>query len=133
MVAAHAGLVDGLRQAGVLTNPRVEHAMRTVPRHVFVPNVSWQDAYRDQAVITKRGTDGTPVSSASQPTIVAAMLEQLDVVPGLRVLEIGAGSGYNAALLSCMVGDVARSRPSISTPKSPNRPSTTCRSPDSLR
>lgn len=105
VMAARARLVDGLRQAGVLTNPRVEHAMRTVPRHLFVPNVSWQDAYRDQAVITKRDADGTPVSSASQPTIVAAMLEQLDVAPGLRVLEIGAGSGYNAALLSRMVGD----------------------------
>src|SRR5262249_4990685 len=48
--------------------------------------------------------NGVPVSSASQPAIVALMLEQLQLAPGLRVLEIGAGTGYNAALLAELVG-----------------------------
>ncbi len=55
-------------------------------------------------MVTKRGTDGTSLSSASQPSIVAMMLEQLEVEPGHRVLEIGAGTGYNAALLRELVG-----------------------------
>jgi protein-L-isoaspartate(D-aspartate) O-methyltransferase len=52
--------------------------------------------------------DGRAVSSASQPSIVAVMLEQLDVVPGQRVPEIGAGTGYNAALLAHLVGPSGR-------------------------
>src|SRR5262245_11528671 len=52
--------------------------------------------------------DGEVVSSSSQPAIMAIMLEQLDVWPGQRVLEIGAGTGYNAALLAHLVGDTGR-------------------------
>jgi protein-L-isoaspartate(D-aspartate) O-methyltransferase len=56
------------------------------------------------AIVTKR-VDGVSVSSASAPEVVALMLEQLDVRPGHRVLEIGAGTGYNAALLAHLVGE----------------------------
>ena len=52
--------------------------------------------------------DGMPASSASQPSLVAQMLELLDLTPGLRVLEIGAGTGYNAALMAEIVGDQHR-------------------------
>ncbi|MGH3854548.1 MAG: methyltransferase domain-containing protein [Pseudonocardiaceae bacterium] len=55
-------------------------------------------------VVTKRAEDGTAVSSASSPNLVAEMLEALDVAPGHRVLEIGAATGINAALLAELVG-----------------------------
>jgi protein-L-isoaspartate(D-aspartate) O-methyltransferase len=75
-----------------------------VPREVFVPGLPLEEVYRpSDAIITKR-VDGVTVSSASAPEVVALMLEQLDVRPGDRVLEIGAGTGYNAALLAYLVG-----------------------------
>ena len=61
--------------------------------------------YSDEALITRRDAKGDPTSSASQPAVVAMMLEALDLKPGLRVLEIGAGTGYNAALMAEVVGD----------------------------
>ncbi len=78
--------------------------MRTVPRHLFVPAAPVQEAYDDQAVITKSDADGAALSCASVPSIVAMMLDQLDIHPGDRILEIGAGTGYNAALLADLTG-----------------------------
>ncbi|WCN07368.1 methyltransferase, FxLD system [Streptomyces sp. M92] len=98
-------LVDGLRAQGYARTPAVEHALRTVPRHVFVPGASLEDAYADAPVNIKYDTDGTSISCASQPGVVALMLDQLDVRPGERILEIGAGTGYNAALLAHLTGE----------------------------
>jgi protein-L-isoaspartate(D-aspartate) O-methyltransferase len=100
-------LVDLLLSTGAITSPSVEAAFRAVPRHLFVPHVALDAAYRNQAIPTKL-LDGRAISSASQPSIVAVMLEQLDVPPGQRVLEIGAGTGYNAALLRHLVGPTGR-------------------------
>ncbi len=61
--------------------------------------------YADQALITRHDAGGVPTSSTSQPSLVAAMLQTLELGPGTRVLEVGAGTGYNAALLSELVGD----------------------------
>ncbi|MFG3339563.1 methyltransferase, FxLD system [Glycomyces sp. NPDC048151] len=97
-------LVGSLRSRGVIRTGAVETAMLAVPRHRFVPEAPLRIAYADDVYVTKRNSDGEPVSSASQPAIVAEMLEQLDVQPGHRVLEIGAGTGYNAALLDVLVG-----------------------------
>jgi protein-L-isoaspartate(D-aspartate) O-methyltransferase len=58
--------------------------------------------------VTKRDETGQPISSSSQPAIMAIMLDQLDLAPGHRVLEIGAGTGYNAALISHIVGPSGR-------------------------
>ncbi|GAB3520611.1 hypothetical protein GCM10027402_09250 [Arthrobacter monumenti] len=80
-------------------------AFSRVPRHIFLPGVDPEVAYSDEAVVTETADDGRPLSSSSQPAIMAAMLEQLAVEPGQRVLEIGAGTGYNAALLARLVGD----------------------------
>lgn len=82
----------------------VADAMLTVPRHVFVPGVSLERAYGSGPVVTHRDEQGVPTSSASAPGTVAGMLEQTEVRPGHRVLEIGAGTGYNAALLNHLAG-----------------------------
>jgi len=103
----HKAMIDELTAAGTLSNPAVEAAFRRVPRHVFLPSEPPEEVYRDQAIVTKQ-VDGIGVSSSSQPTIMAVMLEQLDVRPGHRVLEIGAGTGYNAALLADLVGHTGR-------------------------
>lgn len=98
-------LVDQLLETGAVRTPSVEAAMRAVPRHVFVPDAPLRRAYADDVVQTKLDSDGIPISAASQPSIVAMMLEQLAVAPGMRVLEIGAGTGYNAALLAYLAGE----------------------------
>ncbi len=79
-----------------------------MPRHLFVPAVPLEEAYADDPVYTKHDGAGESISAASQPTIVAMMLEQLQVEPGQRVLEIGAGTGYNAGLLAHLVGEDGR-------------------------
>lgn len=101
--ALHRALVDELVRQGHIESPAVEAAFRAVPRHLFLPEVPLEDVYRDQVIVTKT-VDGEAVSSSSQPRIMALMLEQLGVRPGQRVLEIGAGTGYNAALLAHLVG-----------------------------
>jgi protein-L-isoaspartate(D-aspartate) O-methyltransferase len=86
----------------------VADALWTVPRHLFLPDLPPEVAYRDDAIVTKRDADGLAISSASQPGIMAIMLDQLDLAPGHRVLEIGAGTGYNAALMRHIVGPSGR-------------------------
>jgi protein-L-isoaspartate(D-aspartate) O-methyltransferase len=90
--------------AARIRDDRIADALREVPRHLFLPQVPPDSAYRDDAIVTKRDADGQPISSSSQPTIMAIMLDQLGLAPGLRVLEIGAGTGYNAALMKHIVG-----------------------------
>jgi protein-L-isoaspartate(D-aspartate) O-methyltransferase len=87
---------------------RVAAALRAVPRHLFLPDLPPEAAYRDDAIVTKRDADGQGISSSSQPAIMAIMLDQLDLAPGQRVLEIGAGTGYNAALIAHIVGPSGR-------------------------
>ncbi|MGH3694569.1 MAG: methyltransferase, FxLD system [Pseudonocardiaceae bacterium] len=81
----------------------VEAALRTVPRHLFAPEVPLDQAYADRSIVTKRTERGAPISSVSAPHTQAMMLGQLQVGSGQRVLEIGSG-GYNAALLRELVG-----------------------------
>ncbi len=70
----------------------------------FAQREGLEAVYRDESILTKRNPHGVPLSSSSQPAIMAPMLEQLQVEEGMNVLEIGAGTGYNAALLSLLVG-----------------------------
>ncbi len=88
-----------LRRRGI-NDPPVLEAMARVPRHRFVPEVPVAQAYADSALPTGEG------QTISQPYIVARMTQLLCVAPGLRVLEVGAGSGYQAAVLAVLGADV---------------------------
>jgi protein-L-isoaspartate(D-aspartate) O-methyltransferase len=100
--------VTELAQRGGGLSQTVRAAFARVPRHIFVPEVGAAAAYRDEALVIKCGPDGMPVSSSSQPAMMAIMLEQIDLRPGHRVLEIGTGSGYNAAVMAEIVGPEGR-------------------------
>jgi len=97
-------LVDYLKSQGNIRSSQVEAAFRAVPRHIFVPDTDIEQVYSDTYILTKE-QDGVPVSSSSQPAVMAIMLEMLALQPGQRILEIGAGTGYNAALLAHIIGD----------------------------
>ncbi|MGH3975343.1 MAG: methyltransferase, FxLD system, partial [Pseudonocardiaceae bacterium] len=99
-----AGLADYVKSWGTFRTPQVEAAFRAVPRHLFLLGVDLDLAYGPNPVVTRRTAEGTSVSSASSPKLVATMLEQLTVPPGGRVLEIGAATGINAALLAELAG-----------------------------
>jgi len=87
-------MVRELVEARGIRDPRVLAAMREVPRHLFVREHLWGQAYREHAL---------PIGEAqtiSQPFIVARMSELLEVAPEHKVLEIGTGSGYQTAILA---------------------------------
>ena len=96
-------MITQVTDSGRPVSAAVVQAMRVVPRHLFLPDLEPGQAYRNEAIVTRRSAEGQPTSSSSQPTIMAFMLDQLEVAPGQRVLEIGAGTGYNAALLQHLV------------------------------
>lgn len=88
-----------------MSSERVAAAFRAIPRHLFVPGIDPERVYQNEAFPIKYDERGRPISSSSQPAIMARMLDQLDVQPGHRALEIGTGTGYNAALLGQLVGE----------------------------
>jgi protein-L-isoaspartate(D-aspartate) O-methyltransferase len=92
-------VADQLRGRGI-SDERVLAAMAAVPRELFVPADLAQDAYRDAALPIDAG------QSISQPYIVALMTAMLAPYPGMRVLEVGTGSGYQAAVLAAIGCDV---------------------------
>ncbi|HVT44608.1 MAG TPA: protein-L-isoaspartate(D-aspartate) O-methyltransferase [Thermoanaerobaculia bacterium] len=81
-------------------NPKVMQTMATVPRHLFVPAAAQRSAYENRPLAIGHG------QTISQPYIVALMTDLLDVGPGDTVLEIGTGSGYQAAVLAKLVKKV---------------------------
>lgn len=120
-------LLTLLRQRYPTLSARVLGAFEAVPRHLFLDHIygyqaegrTWtcseqaetavwyEQVYSDEALITRMDTSGRILSSSSQPGIMGAMLDALDLQPGMRVLEIGTGSGYNASLLAYLTGDPA--------------------------
>ncbi|PXY25599.1 hypothetical protein [Prauserella flavalba] len=95
-----AEMVAKVRKSGYAQLSEVARVLLDTPRHEFVPDAPLATAYDPwQAVITHRFQDGRSLSCASAPWLVAAMLDQLHVQPGNRILEIGAGTGYNACLV----------------------------------
>jgi protein-L-isoaspartate O-methyltransferase len=118
-------LAGAVQAANPAFSEPVIQAFRTIPRHPFVDayyehdeadgrkctrrerdeSAAWyEQIYRDCALVTHVDAYGRTLSSSSQPKVQAAMLEALKLHPGMRVLEIGTGSGYNAALLAHLVG-----------------------------
>jgi protein-L-isoaspartate(D-aspartate) O-methyltransferase len=104
VVGLNHALVDELKKMGCIQTPRVEAAFRAVLRHQFLPGAPLDQVYSNEVVLTKQDQGGQWISSSSQPAIMAIMLEQLNLDPGDKVLEIGAGTGYNAALMAHIVG-----------------------------
>ncbi|WP_027343920.1 methyltransferase, FxLD system [Hamadaea tsunoensis] len=102
-------LAEQLLAAGHVTRDTVAAAFRTVPRHLFMlDGVDLATAYdADQSPVTKRNEAGAATSSVSAPWLQGRMIEQADIRPGMRVLEIGSG-GYNAALIAEVVGPTGR-------------------------
>ncbi|MGW0891095.1 methyltransferase, FxLD system [Saccharopolyspora sp. NPDC002578] len=97
--------VARLTASGHLTTQEIIDAFRTVERHTFVPDADLASAYGEGTVPIKGAPDdGETLSCISAPSIVATQLEQLAPQPGHRVLEAGAATGYNAALLGRLVG-----------------------------
>lgn len=93
---------------GAITTELVAAAMAAVPRHVFVPEQPVQHAYEaNRSLVIKRDSAGRTMSCLSAAHIQAVMLEQAEVRPGMRVLEVGSG-GYNAAVLQELVGPTGR-------------------------
>jgi len=113
-----AEFASSLRTVGAIQSDAVEHAFASVARHRCVPQFRYGPKtitvprneqpgsevldiiYSHQSLLTSTGQDGDPPSSSSAPTLMARMLEALNLCPSMRVLEIGAGTGYNAALIT---------------------------------
>jgi protein-L-isoaspartate(D-aspartate) O-methyltransferase len=117
--------VDELKTAGAFESAAVERALRRVERHRLLETFYYRTAegrrtighdpghprrdhlaliYAD-TVLATRHIDGLPASSTSQASLVARMLELLNLGEGMKILEVGAGTGYNAALLAEIAGD----------------------------
>ncbi|MBP7299954.1 MAG: protein-L-isoaspartate(D-aspartate) O-methyltransferase, partial [Methanoculleus sp.] len=97
---AREAMVEFQIRARGVSDPRVLDAMRKIPRHLFVPEELRHAAYDDRPLPIGEG------QTISQPYIVAVMTEQLELSSGDRVLEIGTGSGYQAAILAELAGSV---------------------------
>lgn len=100
-------LVETLERHGILRDAAVKSAVLSVPRHRFIPDVRLEEAYDDRALATME-RDGFVISSISQPAMIVQMLQLLQVAPGQSILEIGTGTGYNAALLATLTGPAGR-------------------------
>ena len=116
MEDARRRYLDLIRHDGADLSPVLAGAFAAVPREVFVPDGFHRrdgrrilpadpeflpTVYSNDVLVTKMNGE-VPVSSSSQPSLMAIMIDALDVRPGQRILEIGAGTGYNAALLATL-------------------------------
>lgn len=92
-------LVEKLKRKDYLEKPEIIEAFKTVQREEFIPSKYEKQAYVDRPLSIGEG------QTISAPSMIAIMLEVLEVEEGQKILEIGTGSGYNAALMAEMVGE----------------------------
>jgi protein-L-isoaspartate(D-aspartate) O-methyltransferase len=93
-------LVERIRASTQLDDARILQAFEQVPRHEFLSEAQLPIAYEDRALPLDEG------QTISQPSMIAIMLKELECEPGQRALEVGAGSGYAAAVLARLVSQV---------------------------
>ena len=120
-------LAGGLQAATPSLSEQVIQAFQAIPRHRFLDHyylrsyedgtsvwtrherdeaaVWYEQVYSDRLLVTRVDEHGRILSSSSHPWVMASMLDALDLRPGMRVLEIGTGTSYNAALLAHLAGD----------------------------
>ena len=99
-----ARMIATLRERGILRGGEIERAFTEVPRHLFLPGVPLEKVYSGDVIPTKHDANGAPISSSSEVAVMVCMIEMLELHSGQRVLEIGAGTGYNAAILATLAG-----------------------------
>jgi len=91
--AAREEMIRQLVELKAILSPEVEAAVRAVPRHLFIPEVPVAQAYApEESPVTKRDEHGIAISSVSASRVQALMLEQAQIRPGMKVLEIGSGA-----------------------------------------
>ena len=90
-------MVEGLLARGFVKKGRVTEALLRVERHQFLPRQWWPQAYGDRPLPIEEG------QTISAPHMVAMMAELLELAPGMKVLEVGAGTGYHAAVIAELV------------------------------
>ncbi|MGH3251397.1 MAG: methyltransferase, FxLD system [Trebonia sp.] len=101
-------LADHVKSFGTFQTPQVEAAFRTVPRHLFLPGTSLDDAYSRNPVVTRRAPDGTPLSSASSPKLVATI--ELDDDLAAEATANLRRAGYPDVRVACGDGALGDTR-----------------------
>lgn len=104
-VELNAGMIARTKASGSIRSAEVEAAFRSVLRHQFLPGVGPDLVYSGNSIVTHSDAVRGITSTSSDVAFMAQSLEALRLGRGLRVLEIGAGTGYNAALIDEVVGD----------------------------
>jgi len=99
MINQRKELIRRLQDARYIRTDKVRKAMEAVPREEFIPDNVKQYAYVDQPLPIGRG------QTISAPHMVAIICEELEIKEGMKILEIGTGFGYNAAVVAEIVGE----------------------------
>ncbi|MFG1428453.1 protein-L-isoaspartate O-methyltransferase family protein [Roseixanthobacter glucoisosaccharinicivorans] len=100
------GMVDGQVRANDVTDPRIVSAMLEIPRERFVPSDLKSLAYIDDDLVIRPARAGSPARYLVEPMVLAKLLQLADVQPDDLVLDIAVGTGYSAAILGRLAGQV---------------------------
>lgn len=104
-IRLNKAMVEKMKKSNVIYTKIVENAFLNVYRHWFIPDQSLVQIYSDKVIYTKVNKNYELLSSSTSPNIMAQMLEKLQLKVGEKILEIGTGTGYNAALIGNIVGE----------------------------
>ncbi len=100
------GMVDSQVRPNDVTEPRLIAAMLELPRERFVPDARKSLAYLDDDLIVREAAGGKPARYLLEPMVLAKLLQALEVTAECRVLDVGSATGYSAAVLSRLAGEV---------------------------